>query len=158
LFFSPRNEKWLWYVKNEHDYVFNLDDVRDPNVKYPNQKKNGKLKCNPLGKNSTDVWEIPKVTSGKDRSSAERTSHPAQFPLALVNRILRASSHAGDLLLDPFAGSGSLLEAAVMTGRKAIGFELNPEYVEIAINRLRRLRHDQAIEKQQSNLLKLAAE
>ena len=49
LFYSPRNEKFLWYVKNEKEYTFNLDDVRDPNVKYPNQKKNGKLKCNPLG-------------------------------------------------------------------------------------------------------------
>jgi adenine-specific DNA-methyltransferase len=57
LFFSPRNEKWLWYVKDEGQYLFNLDDVRDKNVKYPNQRKNGKLKCNPLGKNPTDVWD-----------------------------------------------------------------------------------------------------
>lgn len=47
---APRNEKFLWYVKNQDDYYFNLDAIRDPNVKYPNQKKNGKLKCNPLGK------------------------------------------------------------------------------------------------------------
>jgi adenine-specific DNA-methyltransferase len=67
--FSPRNEKLLWYVKNAADYVFNLDDIRDPDVKYPNQKKNGKLKCNPLGKNPTDVWSIPKVTSGSGRAS-----------------------------------------------------------------------------------------
>ena len=53
--FSPRNEKFLWYVKSEQDYKFHLDAVRDPNVKYPSQKKNGKLKCNPLGKNPTDV-------------------------------------------------------------------------------------------------------
>ena len=67
-FFSPRNEKLLWYVKDQENYVFNLDDIRDKNVKYPNQKKNGKLKCNPLGKNPTDVWQIPKVTSGTNRS------------------------------------------------------------------------------------------
>ncbi|QHN71107.1 DNA methylase incomplete domain protein [Mollivirus kamchatka] len=48
--FSPRNEKFLWYVKDETDYVFNLDDVRDPNVKYPNQRKNGVLRCNPKGR------------------------------------------------------------------------------------------------------------
>jgi adenine-specific DNA-methyltransferase len=78
--FSPRNEKLLWYVKNPASYTFNLDDVRDPNVKYPNQKKNGKLKCNPLGKNPTDVWEIPKVTSGKDRASSCTVSNSAYRP------------------------------------------------------------------------------
>jgi adenine-specific DNA-methyltransferase len=49
--FSPRNEKFLWFVKDSDQYMFNLDAVRDPDVKYPNQRKNGKLKCNPLGKN-----------------------------------------------------------------------------------------------------------
>ena len=60
-FFSPRNEKFLWYVKNPDHYTFNLDAVRDPNVKYPNQRKHGKLRVNPLGKNPTDVWRFPKV-------------------------------------------------------------------------------------------------
>ena len=67
-FFSPRNEKFLWYVKNQDKYTFNLDEVRDPNVKYPNQKKNGKIKVNLKGKNPTDVWQFPKVTSGKNRA------------------------------------------------------------------------------------------
>jgi len=134
--FSPRNEKFLWYVKNSENYIFNLDDVRDPNVKYPNQKKNGKLKCNPNGKNPTDVWQIAKVTSGKNRSSKERTEHPAQFPLELIERIIKASSNQGDIILDPFMGSGSVAEAAIKSGRKSIGIEINPNYVEIAINRL----------------------
>ncbi len=134
--FSPRNEKFLWYVKNSEDYTFNLDDVRDPNVKYPNQKKNGKLKCNPNGKNPTDVWQIAKVTSGKNRSSKERTEHPAQFPLELIERIIKASSNQGDIILDPFMGSGSVAEAAIKSGRKSIGIEINPKYIEIAVNRL----------------------
>lgn len=134
--FSPRNEKFLWYVKNSEDYAFNLDDVRDPNVKYPNQKKNGKLKCNPNGKNPTDVWQIAKVTSGKNRSSKERTEHPAQFPLELIERIIKASSNQGDIILDPFMGSGSVAEAAIKSGRKSIGIEINPKYIEIAVNRL----------------------
>ena len=79
---SPRNEKFLWYVKNSLAYTFNLDAIRDKNVKYPNQKKNGKLKCNQAGKNPSDVWQFPKVTSGAKRSSKERTPHPAQFPVA----------------------------------------------------------------------------
>lgn len=138
LFFSPRNEKFLWYVKDDNEYVFNLDDIRDPNVKYPNQKKNGKLKCNPMGKNPTDVWQIAKVTSGKDRASKERTPHPAQFPLDLVIRIILASSNQNDIVFDPFAGSGSLLEAAIQTGRKAIGIEINKDYVSIAIKRIQK--------------------
>jgi len=135
--FSPRNEKFLWYVKNPTNYTFNLDDVRDPDVKYPNQKKNGKLKCNPLGKNPTDVWKIAKVTSGENRSSQERTLHPCQFPIAVVQRIVRACSRPGDVILDPFIGSGSLGEAAIRCGRKAIGFEINRDYIDIVQERLR---------------------
>jgi len=137
-FFSPRNEKFLWYVKNAANYTFNLDHVRDPNVAYPNQKKNGKLKCNPLGKNPTDVWQFPKVTSGTNRSSRERTSHPAQFPLGVIERIVKVSSNPGDLILDPFMGSGSLIEAALGAGRAAVGFEINPGYVEIAAARIQK--------------------
>jgi adenine-specific DNA-methyltransferase len=134
--FSPRNEKFLWYVKDADSYTFNLDAVRDPDVKYPNQRKNGKLKCNPLGKNPTDVWQIPKVTSGTDRASPERTPHPAQFPTAVVDRIVRACSNPGDVILDPFMGSGSLAEAAIRSGRQAIGFEINAEYVDLTTRRL----------------------
>lgn len=134
--FSPRNEKFLWYLKDPESYVFNLDAVRDPNVRYPNQKKNGKLKCNPLGKNPTDVWEFPKVTSGRDRASAERTDHPAQFPLAVIDRIVRASSNPGAVVLDPFLGSGTTAEACIGNDRIFVGFELEPRYVRIAERRI----------------------
>ncbi|PIL20227.1 hypothetical protein P775_11235 [Puniceibacterium antarcticum] len=134
--FSPRNEKFLWYVKDPDNYTFNLDAVRDPDVKYPNQRKNGKLKCNPLGKNPTDVWQFPKVTSGRNRASKERTSHPAQFPTAVVDRIIRACSEPGDVILDPFMGSGSLAEAALRAGRQTIGFEIRADYVDLTAERL----------------------
>jgi len=127
--FSPRNEKLLWYVKDKNNYTFNLDPIRDPNVKYPNQKKNGKLKCNPLGKNPSDVWQIAKVTSGKNRSSSERTPHPAQFPVEMVKRMILGSSNKGDLILDPFMGSGSTAECALRNGRSVIGFELDSKYL-----------------------------
>ena len=135
--FSPRNEKFLWYAKSEQAYTFNLDAVRDPNVKYPNQKKNGKLKCNPLGKNPTDVWPFPKVTSGKNRSSKERTAHPAQFPLAVIDRIIKACSRPGDIILDPFIGSGTTAEAALRNGRQVVGFEIRNDYVGIAHERVK---------------------
>ena len=112
-FFSPRNEKFLWCVKDPQEYKFYLDRIRDKNVKYPNQRKNGKLKCNPNGKNPTDVWQIPKVTSGENRASKERTEHPAQFPVALVARIVEACSDERDLVLDPFVGSGSTAEVCL---------------------------------------------
>ena len=134
--FSPRNEKLLWYVKDPQNYIFNLDDVRDPNVKYPNQKKNGKLKCNPLGKNPSDVWQIAKVTSGKNRSSVERSHHPAQFPIEMVERMLKASSCPGDLVLDPFMGSGSTAECALKNGRNVIGFEIKKNYIGYAEQRI----------------------
>jgi adenine-specific DNA-methyltransferase len=132
----PRNEKFLFYVKDQSNYTFNLDAIRDPNVKYPNQKKNGKLKCNPQGKNPGDVWYIPKVTSGTDRASPERTSHPAQFPLALIDRITNASSHEGDVVLDPFLGSGTTALACAKNRRLCVGFEIRSDYCRIAANRL----------------------
>lgn len=133
---SPRNEKLLWYVKNPKKYTFNLDSIRDPNVKYPNQKKNGKLKCNPLGKNPSDVWQIAKVTSGKNRSSKERTPHPAQFPAELIDRVIKACSNKGDIVLDPFIGSGTTAECAIKNGRYVVGFELEEKYINFAASRL----------------------
>ena len=137
--FSPRNEKLLWYVKTADKYTFNLDAVRDPDVKYPNQKKNGVLRCNPNGKNPSDVWAIPKITSGAKRSSAERTAHPAQFPVEVIERVMLASSNPGDLVLDPFMGSGTTAEVALTHGRKVVGFEIREDYCAIAAERLRNL-------------------
>lgn len=137
-FFSPRNEKFLWYVKDSKKYQFNLDDVRDPNVKYPNQKKNGKLRCNPLGKNPGDVWQFPKVTSGRNRASKERTPHPAQFPRKVIKRIVKASSNEGDVVLDPFMGSGTTAVVSIGLGRPVIGFEIREDYCRIAAKRIER--------------------
>ena len=153
--FSPRNEKFLWYVKNPSAYTFNLDEVRDPNVKYPFQKKNGKLKCNPLGKNPTDVWQFPKVTSGTNRSSDERTAHPAQFPAAVIDRIVKACSNEGDLVFDPFLGSGTVAEVALQNRRPVVGIEIEKKYVEIASERLDNYFEEVAIKQSQGNLFHL---
>ncbi|OGY74822.1 MAG: modification methylase [Candidatus Jacksonbacteria bacterium RIFOXYC2_FULL_44_29] len=142
-FLSPRNEKFLWYVKNRENYLFNLDNIRDKNVKYPNQKKNGRLRCNPLGKNPSDVWQIQKVTSGKDRSSKERTEHPAQFPEALIDRIILASSNKKEVILDPFLGSGTSAISALKNERKIIGFEISKKYCGIAEQRIIKLLENQ---------------
>ncbi len=150
--FSPRNEKFLWYVKSPENYTFNLDAVRDKNVKYPNQKKNGKLKCNPLGKNPGDVWQIAKVTSGQNRSSTERTPHPAQFPLAVITRILKACSNANDWVLDPFLGSGTTAIAALENGRQVLGFEISTAYCQLVVNRVLRYGDQQELDSRQPAL------
>ena len=155
--FSPRNEKFLWLVKSLDQYTFNLDEVRDPNVKYPRQRKNGRLRVNQLGKNPTDVWQIPKITTGEDmtgrRASPERTKHPAQFPVSVIERIVRACSNPGDLLLDPFMGSCTTAEVAIRHGRYAIGFEIKQEYLDIGIERLKRAVRTMEADRAQGRLL-----
>ncbi|MEG4115503.1 MULTISPECIES: site-specific DNA-methyltransferase [unclassified Microcoleus] len=113
-----------------------MDEVRDPNVKYPNQKKNGKIKVNLKGKNPTDVWQFPKVTSGKNRASKERTPHPAQFPVAVVDRIIKSASNLNDIVLDPFMGSGTTAIVALGLQRQVIGFEIRADYCEIVASRI----------------------
>ena len=135
-YLSPRNEKILWFVKSPDDYTFNLDSIRDPDVKYPNQKKNGKLRCNTLGKNPSDVWQIAKVTSGANRSSEERTTHPAQFPEDLIKRAILGFTNEDDLILEPFLGSGTVGAVAMELNRKFVGFEIDNEYCEVAKKRL----------------------
>lgn len=135
-FLSPRNEKLLWYVKDSECYCFNLDDIRDPDVAYPNQKKKGKLRCNTIGKNPSDVWQIAKVTSGAGRASKERTPHPAQFPLDLCERSIKGFSPVDGIVLDPFLGSGSTIDACLRWGRYSIGFEIREDYCRIAAERI----------------------
>lgn len=133
---SPRNEKILWYVKNANDYTFNLDAIRDKNVKYPNQKKKGKLRANSLGKNPSDVWQIAKVTSGANRASKERAPHPAQFPMDMIEKIIKGFSNENDLVLDPFIGSGTVAEVAIRNNRKVVGFEIVEEYCDYIVKRI----------------------
>ena len=136
-YLSPRNEKILWYVKDIENYTFNLDAIRDPDVKYPNSKKNGRLRTNTLGKNPSDVWQIAKVTTGANRSSAERTDHPAQFPEDLVSRMVLGFTNEYDVILDPFLGSGTTAIVAMKNRRYCVGFEINAAYCEIAKKRIK---------------------
>ena len=137
--FSPRNEKFLWYVKNPKKYLFNLNSIRDKNVKYPHQKKNGILKVNPNGKNPTNVWIIPKITSGNGRSSKERTDHPAQFPIQAINRIIKSCSKKNNIIFDPFIGSGTVAESALQNNRCVVGCDIKSKYLNIAKRRIRKL-------------------
>jgi len=135
-YLSPRNEKILWYVKDRARYTFNLDSIRDQNIKYPNSRKNGKPRVNTLGKNPSDVWEIAKITTGLGRSSRERTPHPCQFPLDLINRLVLGFSNENDIICDPFMGSGTTFEACIQNGRYCVGFEIREDYCAISQKRI----------------------
>lgn len=133
--FSGRYETIVWYTKT-NDYVFNLDSVRVPQ-KYPGKKhfkgpKAGEYSCNPLGKNPGDVWEIPNVKS----NHVEKTDHPCQFPVELIERLVLSMSNEGDTVFDPFLGTGTTIIAAIRHDRKGIGSEIVPEYVNIARRRI----------------------
>lgn len=133
--FSGRYEVILWFTKT-NQYLFNLDVVRVPQ-KYPNKKhfkgtKKGELSGNPLGKNPSDVWEIPNVKA----NHVEKTLHPAQFPVELVERLVLSMTNENDWVLDPFLGSGTTAISALMHHRKAVGAEIFPEYVKIIKERI----------------------
>jgi adenine-specific DNA-methyltransferase len=133
--FSGRHETILWFTKGD-DYTFNLDPVRVPS-KYPEKKhfkgpKRGTISSNPLGKNPTDVWEIPNVKS----NHVEKTGHPCQFPVGLVERLVLALTDVGDNVLDPYLGVGSSAVAAVKNDRDAYGCDNVQEYIDIAKRRI----------------------
>lgn len=134
--FSGRYEVILWFTKG-NEYIFNLDAIRVPQ-KYPKKKyfkgpKKGQLSGNPLGKNPSDIWEIPNVKA----NHVEKTTHPCQFPVELIERLVLSMTDEGDWVLDPFIGVGTTAIAALMHNRKAIGTEIVPEYVEVAKKRIR---------------------
>lgn len=132
---SGRYEVVLWYTKSDR-YTFNLDDIRVPQ-KQPTKRhykgpKRGQLSCNPLGKNPSDVWDIPNIKHNRP----EKTGHPVQFPEELVRRLVLALSNPSDAVLDPFAGSGTVCAVAERWGRRYVGIEISAEYCGIARRRL----------------------
>jgi adenine-specific DNA-methyltransferase len=132
---SGRYETILWFTKGT-EYVFNLDPIRVPS-KYPGKKyfkgpKRGQLSGNPLGKNPGDVWLIPNVKF----NHVEKTTHPCQFPVELVERLVLALTNERDIVLDPYMGVGSAIVAALMHNRAGYGCDIVEEYVQIAQQRV----------------------
>ena len=146
--FSGRYETILWFTKTDR-YTFNLDPVRIP-CKYPNKRhykgpNKGKLSGNPLGKNPSDVWEIV-IRDWEEQvwdipnvkfNHPEKTIHPCQFPIELVERCILALTNENDWIFDPYMGVGSSLIAAIMHNRKAMGCEKEETYVQIALQRIK---------------------
>ena len=133
--FSGRYETIVWFTKTD-DYIFNLDPVRIPQ-KYPGKKyfkgpRAGQYSCNPLGKNPGDLWAIPNVKN----NHVEKTQHPCQFPVELIERLVLSMTNEKDWVLDPFLGSGTSLIAGLKHKRKAAGAEINKKYIQIACDRI----------------------
>jgi len=123
--FSPRHDDILMFTKNPKKFTFNLDSIRVPQKYYRSVN-------NMRGANPGNVWEF----SHMHYCNKNRKKHPTQKPEGLYERMILASSNEGDTILDPFLGSGTLLRVCQQTNRKGIGIEINPEYVEMAKERL----------------------
>ncbi len=124
--FSPRHEDILYFTKSDQ-YTFNLDEIRIPQKYY--RKRN-----NMKGANPGDVWQFSHI----HYSNPERLDHPTQKPEALMKRIILASSHEEDVVLDPFVGSGTTCVVANILKRKWVGIDANPEYIEMSEQRLKK--------------------
>lgn len=145
--FSGRYETILWFTKSDF-YTFNLDLVRVPS-KYPGKRhfkgpNRGLPSGNPLGKNPSDVWDflvkewdeelwnIPNVKA----NHPEKTIHPCQYPIELIERCVLALTNEDDWVLDPFCGVGSAMIASIRHNRKTIGVDKEVEYVSLAKQRI----------------------
>jgi len=147
---SGRYETILWFTKGDN-YTFNLDLIRVPQ-KYPDKKgykgkHKGEVLSNPLGKNPSDVWKVLEDDWSKlmwdipvvKAHHPEKTIHPAQFPIELVERLVLALTNENDIVLDPFMGVGTTLLAAILHNRRAVGIDKEKSYCDIAIDRINAL-------------------
>lgn len=123
--FSPRHDDILLFTKSPKKFVFNLDDIRIPQKYYRSVN-------NMRGANPGNVWEF----SHMHYCNKNRKKHPTQKPEGLFERMILASSNEGDMILDPFVGSGTALRVCQQTNRNGIGIDINPEYIDMARDRL----------------------
>ena len=128
--FSRTSRHILHFAKDYKTRTWNPDAIRVPSdrqVKYRDKR------ADPRGKVPDDVWTFPRVCgTHKERVKG----FPTQLPLALVERMILASSNTGDWVLDPFSGSGTTMVACAKHGRNGIGVDINEEYVRLSRERL----------------------
>ncbi|MDR1872793.1 MAG: site-specific DNA-methyltransferase [Deltaproteobacteria bacterium] len=148
-----RSHESALHLRKSKEFRLNIDDIRIPygqhTLKYPahpqaqsSQYNQGQAPVepwspHPLGAKPKDVLEIPTLCNGM----VEKTSHPTQKPEELLRKIVLSSTKIGDIVMDPFSGSGSALVASEQLGRKWIGCDINAEYNSWAINRLNQISH-----------------
>ena len=127
--FAHRTERLQWWTQTQ-DYRFHLDAVREPGQNRTDDPRN-----NPRGKNPTDYWYFDRIAGGP-RASAEKTLHPCQTPEALIERVVRACTHPGQIVLDPFSGAGTTGVVASRLGRGYVLIEKDQSYIQQMPKRL----------------------
>ncbi len=146
--FNRSHAHIFYYVVDPKRFTFNADAIRVPSAR---QTTYADRRANPRGKLPDDTWVLRPQEDGRFfrpeedtwyearicGTFKERTGHPCQMPQAVLERIIRVSSNPGDLVLDPFAGSGTTLATAHALGRRYLGIELSADYVEQIEQRLR---------------------
>ncbi len=140
-YYGSLYEPILFCVKDKQQYTFNADDIlveakTGAKRKLIDYRKPVPTQYN-LRKVPGNVWEFPRVRYRMD----EYEKHPTQKPVALLERIVRASSNPGDLVLDPFAGTFTTSFVAKKLGRQSIGIEIEEDYVKIGLRRLQIMTH-----------------
>ncbi len=147
-----RSHESVLHLRKGRGFTFNTDAVRVPynahTVRYPARtqgessqyggaerggKKSDTWRPNPLGARPRDVLEIPVLCNG----TAEKTSHPTQKPVQLIRKLVLASSNPGDLVVDPFSGSGTTALVCELHGRRWVGCERDPGYAALSAARLK---------------------
>lgn len=135
-YYGSMYEPILFCVKDKNNYTFNTNDILVEAKTGAKRKLIDYRKAVPTVYNSEkvpgNVWEFSRVRYRME----EYENHPTQKPIALLERIIRASSNAGDLVMDPFSGTFTTCFVAKELGRNSIGIELQDEYVKIGLRRL----------------------
>lgn len=135
-YYGSMYEPILFCVKDKNNYTFNTDDILVEAKTGAKRKLIDYRKAVPTVYNSEkvpgNVWEFARVRYRMD----EYENHPTQKPIALLERIIKASSNKGDIVMDPFSGTFTSCFVAKELGRKSIGIELQAEYVKIGLRRL----------------------
>ena len=124
-FFTESTEHLIWATKNGDGKKWKFNYEWTKNIEDP---------INPKGKQTRNVWSIPLTPKSEKWAGA----HPTQKPFELLRRIILSCTDEGDLVLDPFAGSGTTNAVAKYFGRNSLGIELDSKYIEIIKNRLRK--------------------
>lgn len=125
---SGRWEAILWFVKDIENYVFNLNKIRIPYITKGDKRITGS------GRNPTDVWYFDRINNMTKKKL--NLYHPCVYPDQMIERIIMMSSNIGDVVLDPFVGSGTTMRVSKILNRNSIGIEINPRYEELIRRRL----------------------
>ena len=137
---SGRWEAILWFVKDINNYKFNLDDIRVPYI-----SKNDKRLVGGTGRNPTDTWnyDVPESdfwyfnrVNNMTKNKLGISEHPCVYPTPMIERIIKMTTDRGDVVLDPFLGSGTTLVAAENLARIGLGIELDVKFKDMIIKRV----------------------